>query len=98
MTQQVDIAKVSGNNITKKKYHIDTTALHFPKKGMEVSTYLKDGMIEDWDMFEQVPSLWCAHKLKHIFIENLYSSLIHPRSIFLYFTIAFDNNFKKYLG
>ena len=51
---QVDIAKVSGNNITKKKYHIDTTALHFPKKGMEVSTYLKDGMIEDWDMFEQV--------------------------------------------
>jgi hypothetical protein len=57
LTQQVDIAKVSGNNITKKKYHIDTTALHFPKKGMEVSTYLKDGMIEDWDMFEQVPSL-----------------------------------------
>jgi hypothetical protein len=45
---------VSGNTITKKKYHIDTNALHFPKKGMEVSTYLKDGMIEDWDMFEQV--------------------------------------------
>ena len=45
---------MSGNTITKKKYHIDTNALHFPKKGMEVSTYLKDGMIEDWDMFEQV--------------------------------------------
>ena len=45
---------MTGNNITKKKYHIDTTALHFPKKGMEVSTYLKDGMIDDWDMFEQV--------------------------------------------
>jgi len=49
---------VSGNNITKKKYHIDTTALHFPKKGMEVGTYLKDGMIEDWDMFEQVTTIW----------------------------------------
>ena len=51
---QVDIAKVSGNTITKKKYHIDTNALHFPKHGMEVHNYLKDGMIEDWDMFEQV--------------------------------------------
>ncbi len=51
---QVDVAKVSGNNITKKKYHIDTTALHFPKKGMELNSFLKDGMIEDWDMFEQV--------------------------------------------
>ena len=28
--------------------------LHFPKKGMEVSTYIKDGMIEDWDMLEQI--------------------------------------------
>ena len=52
----MDIAKVAGNNITKKKYHIDTTALHFPKKGMEASTYIKDGMIDDWDMFEQVIS------------------------------------------
>ena len=50
---------MSGNNITKKKYHIDTTALHFPKKGMEASTYIKDGMIDDWDMFEQVSSFLC---------------------------------------
>ncbi len=48
---------MSGNTITKKKYHIDTTALHFPKKGMEVGTYLRDGMIEDWDMFEQVTTI-----------------------------------------
>ena len=39
---------------TKKKYHIDTTSLNFPKQNMEVSTYMKDGMIADWEMFEQV--------------------------------------------
>ena len=45
----------TGDNVkTKKKFHIDTTSLNFPKAGMEVSTYMKDGMIADWDMFEQV--------------------------------------------
>ena len=37
-----------------RKLHIDTNSLHFAKKGMEVGTYLKDGMVDDWDMFEQV--------------------------------------------
>ncbi len=47
--------EVDGANVTKKQnYHIDTGALHFAKKGMEVSTYLKDGMIENWDMLEQL--------------------------------------------
>ena len=36
------------------RYHIDTNQLNFPKKEMEVSNYMKDGMITDWDMFEQV--------------------------------------------
>ena len=35
-------------------YVSDTVALHFPKKGMDVSTYIKDGMIDNWDMFEQI--------------------------------------------
>ena len=39
---------------TKKKYHIDTCALNYPKKDMEIETYMKDGMIENWDMFEKV--------------------------------------------
>jgi len=38
----------------KKKYHIDTASLHYAKKGLEVSSFLKDGMIEDWDLFEQI--------------------------------------------
>ena len=44
----------TGDMKTKKKFHIDTTSLNFPKAGMEVSTYMRDGMITDWDMFEQV--------------------------------------------
>lgn len=36
------------------KYHIDTAQINFPKKDMEVSSFMKDGMVSDWDMFEQV--------------------------------------------
>eukprot|EP00090_Calanus_glacialis_P038106 TRINITY_DN6649_c0_g1_i1.p1 TRINITY_DN6649_c0_g1~~TRINITY_DN6649_c0_g1_i1.p1 ORF type:complete len:427 (-),score=157.60 TRINITY_DN6649_c0_g1_i1:196-1476(-) len=39
---------------SKKKYHVDTVMLNYPKKDMEVSSFMKDGMIADWDMFEQV--------------------------------------------
>ena len=38
----------------KKKYHVDTTALAYAKKGMEVVPYLKDGMIDDWGLFEEL--------------------------------------------
>lgn len=46
--------EIDDNNITKKKYHIDTVSLNFPKAGMEVGNYIKDGMIQDWDMLEEV--------------------------------------------
>ncbi len=38
----------------KKKYHIDTVAVNFAKAGMEVSNYMRDGMIDNWDVFEKV--------------------------------------------
>lgn len=38
----------------KKKFAIDTAQLNFPKKDMEVANYMKDGMVADWDLFEQV--------------------------------------------
>merc|ERR1712158_1016 len=50
---EVDGQKVDLSNISKK-YHVDTVGLHYPKKGMEVSTFIKEGMIEDWDMLEQI--------------------------------------------
>jgi len=47
-------AMETGEAKTKKKFHIDTTSINFPKAGMEVGTYMRDGMVTDWDMFEQV--------------------------------------------
>lgn len=48
--------KKPDNNVTQSgsKYYVDTTILHVPRKGMEVASYMKDGMIEDWDHFEKV--------------------------------------------
>ena len=54
----------SGNNIKKKKFHIDTTSLNFAKAGMEMNTYLRDGMIENWDLFEQIMDYSYAKVIK----------------------------------
>ena len=48
------ICIIGSDSKCKKKYHIDTVSLNYPKKGMEVDTYMKDGMIENWDVFEKV--------------------------------------------
>ena len=49
------IFDLSGSEIkSKKKYHIDTVSLNYPKKDMDVETYMKDGMIDNWDIFEKV--------------------------------------------
>lgn len=56
---------------TQKRYLIDTNSIHTTRKGMEMSTFLKDGMIEDWDMFEKV--------LDHIYGKHVRSeSHLHP--------------------
>lgn len=57
--------KKQDNNVTQStpKYYIDTTILHVPRKGMEVVSYMKDGMIEDWDHFEKVVSLIFINQL-----------------------------------
>lgn len=51
--------KKPDNNITQSgtKYYIDTTILHVPRKGMEVTSYMKEGMVDDWDLFEKVTEL-----------------------------------------
>lgn len=36
------------------KYYIDTTFLNVPRAGMEIQSYMKDGMIDNWDLFEEV--------------------------------------------
>lgn len=39
---------------TDKKYFIDTVSLNVTKKDLEIVGYVKDSMIEDWDVFEKV--------------------------------------------
>ena len=62
---------------------MDTVGLHYPKKGMEVSSYIKDGMIEDWDMLEQILDYSYAKIIKSeseyhpvLFSEAAVSSMI----------------------
>ncbi|MFH4978516.1 hypothetical protein AB6A40_005225 [Gnathostoma spinigerum] len=40
--------------VKKKSYYIGTTQVNVPREGTEIQTFMKDGMIEDWDMFEQM--------------------------------------------
>ncbi|XP_050304772.1 actin-like protein 6B [Anthonomus grandis grandis] len=41
-------------NVSQNKYYIDTTFLHVPRPNMELHSYMKEGMIENWDMFEKI--------------------------------------------
>ena len=77
----------SGELKSKKKYHIDTVSLNYPKKDMDVETYMKDGMIDNWDLFEKewswelLPPHFCFQDASEYFLEtnetidflNLYS-------------------------
>lgn len=57
-TENLDVdKKPDPSNISSSagpKYYIDTNILNVARKGMEVSSFMKDGMIEDWDLFEKV--------------------------------------------
>ena len=63
--------KSNSSSVTprKPKYYIDTTYLNVPRKNVDVTTYMKDGMIEDWDLFEKV-------------LDYTYSKVIYSESEF----------------
>ncbi|XP_026323251.1 actin-like protein 6A [Hyposmocoma kahamanoa] len=54
--------KVPDGNITQSaaktgnelRHYIDVTELHVPRPGMEVQTYMKDGQVDNWDLFEKM--------------------------------------------
>nr|CAG4642146.1 EOG090X0GT4 [Eurycercus lamellatus] len=39
---------------SEKKYFIDTVSLNVTKQDLEIVGYMKDSMIEDWDVFEKI--------------------------------------------
>lgn len=48
------ISAMSGGLNVRKKYYIDYTAICAPKDGTRITHFMKDGMIEEWDIFEKV--------------------------------------------
>lgn len=48
---------------TQKKYLIDTMSVKSPRPNMQIQSFLKDGLVEDWDLCEKV--------LQYIFGKHL---------------------------
>ncbi|CAB3981102.1 actin 6A [Paramuricea clavata] len=54
-----------------KKYFIGTNSLHVPRENMDIVSPLKDVMIEDWDMFENL--------VEHVYKQHIRSDpSLHP--------------------
>lgn len=47
-----------------KEYLIDTVYMKHARKGMELTSFLKDGMVENWDMFEKVMDYVYSRSIK----------------------------------
>ncbi|RWS32025.1 Actin-like protein 6A [Leptotrombidium deliense] len=68
---QMDVDNIQAPSQQQRKYFIDTTSIHVPRKNMEMTSFLKDGMIDDWDIFEKM--------LDHIYAKHIKSeSQLHP--------------------
>lgn len=63
--------KMDNNNVTQggKKYYVDTNYINVPRSHLEVQTYMKDGMIENWDLFEKV-------------IDYTYAKIVQSESVY----------------
>lgn len=71
--ESVDMDDHSNSCDTKsdKKYYFDTVNIKVPRKNMEMTTCLRDGMIEDWDLFE--------HLMEYVYEKQVKSSPdLHP--------------------
>ncbi|KAH0562704.1 hypothetical protein KQX54_000494 [Cotesia glomerata] len=66
---------------SKKHYNIDVTAIQVRRKDMEIVSMVKDGMIEDWDMFEHLAEYTYKQRLhalsEHHLDTNVRVSLEH---------------------
>lgn len=55
-TESMDTGTSTADSIRQKtvKYLPDVMSIKAPKSDMNVQSYLKDGLIDDWDLFEKV--------------------------------------------
>ncbi|KAI7692815.1 hypothetical protein SSS_02487 [Sarcoptes scabiei] len=61
----------SGVTSKERRYYLDTTQVHYPRSEQEIKTFLRDGMIDDWDLFEKM--------LDYIYLKHIMSeSSQHP--------------------
>ena len=68
-TDQTIDEVASGKKSTRKNadYFIGTTKMQVPRAKMEITPYIKDGMIEDWELFDKM-------------VEYLYGECLHAQS------------------
>ncbi|CAI6357131.1 unnamed protein product [Macrosiphum euphorbiae] len=67
-TSALEPGAKSGNRINgNMKYFTDVTSLNVPRKDKEVKNCMKDGMIDDWDLFEKI-------------VDYSYSKCLHTES------------------
>ena len=48
LDSQLDADDITGQGHKEKKYYIDTVNIKIPRKGMEMTGFLRDGMGECW--------------------------------------------------
>ncbi|KAM8972723.1 actin-like protein 6B [Pelodytes ibericus] len=64
-------SELENDHKLSRVYYIDSTCLHVPRQLTEVTSPLKNGMIEDWDVFQAI--------LDHTFHRHLKSDpALHP--------------------
>ena len=87
--QNGDIIRSSeGERKANKKYLLDALSVRAPKPHMQVQSFVKDGHIEDWDLFEKVLDYTFSKHLvcdpsKHpiLFTEPVVSHLVFTKKI-----------------
>lgn len=42
------------SSVRKRKYYVDLTEINVPRSGKEIESFLRDGMIENFDLFEKM--------------------------------------------
>jgi actin-related protein len=59
----VEDGKEINKKQSQKKYFIDTMSIKTPRPHKQIQSFLKDGLIEDWDIFDNV--------LDYMFMKHL---------------------------